>query len=398
MVSRAVQFCFTLILTAPTDIETAQAREAAREEYLAVLLIRFSNPKRYLTLIVDLQNNHTHGTDQYPNTIAKAYDTLVHYRNPSRQPRMDRQDMGMSFYNEDDDDDRAHTYQSQGDQHGRGGGKGCGCGNRGRGSRGNNQGRGNHGHQHGGQEQTTHLNEHEGVQQDSQPTSNTSDVSAPYSPVSNTLHIETHIHEHGQATDRSLLLDSCSLTNLISNPKLLHNIHTVDRTLTIRCNAGNVTTNQMGYLGDYPEAVWYNPAGIANILSQANITQHYCITMDTARGNFIKVHCAGLPPLVFTPSHNGLYQYTPTDNQQFMTMWTHINTVTQNAEKYTQRAYKRAAKARRFQNIIMRPGSRELMDVSIKHLANCPITCQDVLAADDIFGPNLGSLKGKTVH
>ena len=38
------------------------------------------------------------------------------------------------------------------------------------------------------------------------------------------------------------------------------------------------------------------------------------------------------------------------------------------------------------------------MDVSIKHLANCPITCQDVLAADDIFGPNLGSLKGKTVH
>ena len=46
----------------------------------------------------------------------------------------------------------------------------------------------------------------------------------------------------------------------------------------------------------------------------------------------------------------------------------------------------------------MQPGSRELMDVSIKHLANCPITQQDVLAADDIFGPNLGSLKGKTVH
>ena len=177
---------------------------------------------------------------------------------------------------------QAHTYQSQGEQRGRGGGKGRGCGNRGRGGRGNNQGRGNHGHQHGGQEQTTHLNEHEGVQQDSQPTSNTSDVSTPYSPVSNTLHIETHIHQHGQAADRSLLLDSCSSTNLISNPKLLHNIHTVDCTLTIRCNAGNVTTNQMGYLGDYPEAVWYNPAGIANILSQANITQHYRITMDTA--------------------------------------------------------------------------------------------------------------------
>ena len=154
----------------------------------------------------------------------------------------------------------------------------------------------------------------------------------------------------------------------------------------------------MGYLGDDPEAVWYNPAGIANILSQANITQHYCITMDTAQGNSIKVHCTGLPPLAFTPSHNGLYQYTPKNNQQLMTMWTHINTFTQNAEKHTQCAYKRAAKARKFQNIIMQPCSRELMDVSIKHLANCPITRQDVLAADNIFGPNLGSLKGKTVH
>ena len=64
---------------APTDVETAQAREAPREEYLAVLLIRLSNPKQYSTLIVNLQNNHTCGTNQYPTTIAKAYDMLVHY-------------------------------------------------------------------------------------------------------------------------------------------------------------------------------------------------------------------------------------------------------------------------------------------------------------------------------
>ena len=128
---------------APTDVKTAQAREAAREEYLAVLLIRLSDPKRYSTLIVNSQNNHTRGTDEYPTTIAKAYDMLVHYRNPSRQPRMDRQDMDMSFYNEDDGNDRAHTYQSQADQRGRGGGKGCGHGNCGRGGRDNNQGRGN---------------------------------------------------------------------------------------------------------------------------------------------------------------------------------------------------------------------------------------------------------------
>ena len=37
------------------------------------------------------------------------------------------------------------------------------------------------------------------------------------------------------------------------------------------------------------------------------------------------------------------------------------------------------------------------MDVAIKHLKHCPITRGDILAPDDIFGPNLGSLRGKTV-
>jgi hypothetical protein len=30
-------------------------------------------------------------------------------------------------------------------------------------------------------------------------------------------------------------------------------------------------------------------------------------------------------------------------------------------------------------------------------MPNCPVTCRDILAAEDIFEPNLGSLKGKTV-
>ena len=31
-------------------------------------------------------------------------------------------------------------------------------------------------------------------------------------------------------------------------------------------------------------------------------------------------------------------------------------------------------------------------------MLNCPVTCRDILAAEDIFEPNLGSLKGKTVR
>ena len=38
------------------------------------------------------------------------------------------------------------------------------------------------------------------------------------------------------------------------------------------------------------------------------------------------------------------------------------------------------------------------MDVSIKHLANCPITRHAIHVAQDIYGPNLSSLKGKTIQ
>ena len=72
-----------------------------------------------------------------------------------------------------------------------------------------------------------------------------------------------------------LLIDSCSTASLIMNKALLHDIHTVETSISIRCNAGTITMNQKGYLGDYPTLVWYNPKGIANILSMQDVAQHY---------------------------------------------------------------------------------------------------------------------------
>ncbi|KAG7357183.1 hypothetical protein IV203_001871 [Nitzschia inconspicua] len=46
----------------------------------------------------------------------------------------------------------------------------------------------------------------------------------------------------------------------------------------------------------------------------------------------------------------------------------------------------------------MRPGSRYFKDIAIQHLHGCPITSRDVTIADNVYGPNLGSLKGKTTR
>ena len=64
----------------PTVVEVAEAKATAREEYLAVLFIRISDPTRYGQLELDLENNHTHGADQYPATMERVYDMLVNYK------------------------------------------------------------------------------------------------------------------------------------------------------------------------------------------------------------------------------------------------------------------------------------------------------------------------------
>ena len=67
------------------------------------------------------------------------------------------------------------------------------------------------------------------------------------------------------------------------------------------------------------------------------------------------------------------------------------------SSKHTNHAFKNATKGQRLQNIVMQPGSCKMSEVAIHHLHGCPITRTDIQVADNIFGPNLGSLKGKMV-
>jgi hypothetical protein len=77
-----------------------------------------------------------------------------------------------------------------------------------------------------------------------------------------------------------------------------------------------------------------------------------------------------------------------------------VTTVEDKKSSYTQRDYSQAELARRLQNILGYTGLRDYLKIIDDGLLpNCPVTPSDIKAApEDIFGPNLGALKGKTVR
>ena len=152
--------------------------------------------------------------------------------------------------------------------------------------------------------------------------------------------------------------------------------------------------NKKGTLGTYPPEVWHNENGIENIPAMHSASKYFCLTMGTDLEDAICLHRDDGTIMKFTQSQNGLYKHALDDGSD--NAWSMLTTVKQQASRYTKREFEQAKAARKFQNIVMRLGSRELMDVAIKHLRDCPVTRSDISAADDIFGPNLGSLKGKT--
>jgi hypothetical protein len=147
--------------------------------------------------------------------------------------------------------------------------------------------------------------------------------------------------------------------------------------------------------------VWYHPSGIANILSMSLVENFYPVTYTKSDG-FV-VHKTDGTIRQFTRSKRGLY-YMDTSTMKHAAdrptcETTLVNTVEDKQSTYTAKAYQMAQLARKIQCMIRRPSLRDyLRIVDNNQLVNCPVTRKDVMAAEDIFGPDVGSLKGKTVR
>jgi hypothetical protein len=76
-----------------------------------------------------------------------------------------------------------------------------------------------------------------------------------------------------------------------------------------------------------------------------------------------------------------------------------VTTIEERKSHYTNEDYQRAVVARELQIKIGRPSYKDYVNIiNNRLLNNCPVTKADIDAAEDIFGPDVGDLKGKVTR
>ncbi|KAL7463046.1 hypothetical protein ACHAXS_003419 [Conticribra weissflogii] len=135
---------------------------------------------------------------------------------------------------------------------------------------------------------------------------------------------------------------------------------------------------------------------IANILSFTKLEKKYRIVYDTTKtgGEFV-VHTPN-GEVRFKRNDLGLPYISLKESEAAACL---INTIRGNTKGYTKRQVEEAREARRALAMTGGPTESEFAQmVRRNHLPNCNITPNAIKRANDIFGPDLAGIRGKTTR
>ena len=156
----------------------------------------------------------------------------------------------------------------------------------------------------------------------------------------------------------------------------------------IHCNA-STRTDQQGDLPGYGR-VWYCPKAIANILPLHNVSRGYQAEFKSEEDNRFVVAKDDGKANMFRVLANGLYYYDAKA----------AAAVNDNKTSCTNAEVSKGEFARALQQKLGHVSKAKFIRIVTNNiLPNYPLTERDIMAAEDIYGPDLGLVKGKaTTH
>ena len=202
-------------------------------------------------------------------------------------------------------------------------------------------------------------------------------------------------HSQASVPKGWILLDNQSTVDVIHDRRLLQNIHTSDSPINIQSHAGKRQLTKKGLLPGYG-LVWFDEQCPANILSLNNATTRFQVKYNSDDGNQFTLHdrSSGRLKHRFHRSPDGLY-YMDSGSLQ----GSFLTTVSENEAGYSPDDVARAKAARSLLAKIGRPSTREYIKILKNNLLpNANVNEHDVRRAEKLYGPDLGTLKGKTTR
>jgi hypothetical protein len=155
--------------------------------------------------------------------------------------------------------------------------------------------------------------------------------------------------------------------------------------------------DKVAAIDNYYGKVWYSAKAITNILSLKNVVKQYRVTYDSDEGLFFVVHREqyGAPDMYFEMHERGLHYYDPRKHGNFL----FVETADGNKALFTKRQLAGAEKARELFMGLTYPSMTDFIHIlRMNGIRNCPVSVQDAEVTLKVWGPNVASLKGKTVR
>jgi hypothetical protein len=203
----------------------------------------------------------------------------------------------------------------------------------------------------------------------------------------------------------TIALDSGSSIHIFKDAFLLTAIHSDDKhSIGVRTTDSKFRVNDIGRLCDDhntlplpSEGYYYYPKGVANILSLAMVSETKRVVMDSAIDNAIYVFNEDGSYIRFSCTPNGMYCIDINTDEDDHVVLAH-QTVQGESAHFSAIDCRRAAKIRELQEVLACPSDIDLAN-AVEHniIGNNPFTRRDIRIAKKIFGPDVPSMKGKTV-